>query len=65
MQQRDQEVVHVVLDVMMDRLDELVDDADKFVRRMINEVSDNVNRQLSARKESIAATLPDGSTRHT
>ena len=60
MEERDDAVVHGLAEGMIEHLNRIVDDADKFVRRTINELYDKVKKRLTALEEKIAATLPKG-----
>jgi hypothetical protein len=60
MEERDDAVVRGLAEGMIEHLNEIVDDADKFVKRTINELYDKVDQRLAALEEKIAATLPKG-----
>jgi hypothetical protein len=53
-------IAREVCDFLIDQMNNLVDDCDKFVRRMVNEVSDKVDRRLGALEAEVKATLREG-----
>ena len=60
MEERDDAVVRGLSEAMIEHLNEIVDDADRFVKRTINELYDKVDQRLAALEQRIAATLPEG-----
>jgi DNA anti-recombination protein RmuC len=60
MEERDDAVVRGLSEAMIEHLNEIVDDADRLVKRTINELFDKVDQRLAALEEKIAATdLPN------
>ena len=60
MEERDDAVVRGLSEAMIEHLNEIVDDADRLVKRTINELYDKVDQRLTILEERIAATLPKG-----
>ena len=60
MEERDKAVVRGLTEAMIEHLNEIVDDADRFVKRTIGELHDKVDQRFAALEEKIAATLPEG-----
>jgi hypothetical protein len=60
MEERDEAVVRGLAEGMIEHLNEIVDDADRLVKRTINELYDKVDQRLAALEQRIAATLPEG-----
>jgi hypothetical protein len=60
MEERDNAVVRGLAEGMIEHLNEIVDDADRLVKRTINELYDKVDQRLTILEERIAATLPKG-----
>ena len=60
MEERDRAVVRGLTEAMIEHLNEIVGDADRFVKRTIAELHDKVDQRLAALEEKIAATFPEG-----
>jgi DNA replicative helicase MCM subunit Mcm2 (Cdc46/Mcm family) len=60
MEERDNAVVRGLAEGMIEHLNEIVDDADRLVKRTINELYDKVDQRLTILEERIAATPPKG-----